>query len=100
MNERAPIEIFAIGTELVIGRIHDTNSFWMAQRIGELGGAVRRITQIADDVVDLSRALRDSLAGATRIVITCGGLGPTPDDLTVEAVSAALGRGSFVHDPT
>src|SRR5438132_14285810 len=98
MDQRTPIEIFAVGTELVLGRIQDTNSFWMAQRIGELGGVVRRITQLADDVDDIAHAIRDSLRRGTSIVITCGGLGPTPDDLTVEAVSAATGLGSIIHE--
>src|SRR5713101_1780564 len=90
------IEIFAIGTELVMGRIQDTNSYWMAQRIAELGGVVRRLTTLSDDLEDIVHALRDSLARKTDLIITSGGLGPTPDDLTVEAVCRVVGRGSFV----
>ena len=41
-----PIEIFAIGTELVLGRIQDTNPHWLAQQIAELGGNLRRVTQL------------------------------------------------------
>jgi nicotinamide-nucleotide amidase len=95
-----PIEILAIGTELVIGRIQDTNSFWMAQRIAELGGQVRRITQLPDDLPEIVRTIGESLSRGTRILITCGGLGPTPDDLTVDAVAQAAGRGTFVHEET
>jgi molybdenum cofactor synthesis domain-containing protein len=100
LGESSTIEIFAIGTELVLGRIQDTNSYWMAQRIAELGGTVRRLTTLTDDLDDIVHALRDSLARATGILITSGGLGPTPDDLTVEAVCRVVGRRSFVHEPT
>lgn len=100
MTNPTPIEIFAIGTELVIGRIQDTNSYWMAQQISAIGGQLRRITQLADDLDDIVHALRDSLDRGTRILITCGGLGPTPDDLTVEAVARLTGRAPAVHEPT
>jgi nicotinamide-nucleotide amidase len=100
MQNATPIEIFAIGTELVLGRIQDTNSFWMAQRIGAVGGQVRRVTALADDLDDIVHALADSLRRGTRILITSGGLGPTPDDLTVAAVARALGCGTAVHEPT
>lgn len=95
-----PIEVYAIGTELVLGRIQDTNSYWMAQQIAELGGNLRRITQLVDDLDQIVEALRDSLRRGTGIIITTGGLGPTPDDLTVEAVARALNRGTVVDEPT
>jgi molybdenum cofactor synthesis domain-containing protein len=85
------IEIFAIGTELVLGRIQDTNSFWMANQISELGGRLRRVTQLVDDKIEIQRALQDSVERGTRILIATGGLGPTPDDLTVEAVAEWAG---------
>jgi molybdenum cofactor synthesis domain-containing protein len=100
VERRTTIEIFAIGTELVLGRIQDTNSFWMAQRVAELGGSVRRMTTLTDDLDDIVRALKDSLARETSLIITSGGLGPTPDDLTVEAVCRVLGCRNSVHEPT
>jgi molybdenum cofactor synthesis domain-containing protein len=100
MEQAARIEIFAIGTELVLGRIQDTNSYWMAGRIADLGGQVRRVTQLADDLEEIVAAFRESLARGTRILIACGGLGPTPDDLTVEAVAQLVGRETAVHEPT
>jgi nicotinamide-nucleotide amidase len=94
------IELFAIGTELVLGRIQDTNSHWLAQRITELGGNLRRVTQLVDDLDDIVAALRDSLRRGTAMIITSGGLGPTPDDLTVEAIARVLNRGTVVDEPT
>src|SRR5207244_11002017 len=87
-----PIELFAIGTELVLGRIQDTNSYWMAQRIAELGGVVRRMTTLSDDLEDIVHALRDSIERGTETILTSGGLGPAPDDLTVDAICRGGGR--------
>src|SRR5713101_1739496 len=95
-----PIELFAIGTELVLGRIQDTNSYWMAQRIAELGGNLRRVTQLVDDLGQITEALGESIRRGTGLIITTGGLGPTPDDLTVEAVARALKRGTVVDEAT
>jgi nicotinamide-nucleotide amidase len=95
-----PIEIYAIGTELVLGRIQDTNSFWMAQRIAELGGNLRRVTQLVDDLDQIVEALNDSIQRGTGLILTSGGLGPTPDDLTVEAVARVLNRGTVVDEAT
>jgi molybdenum cofactor synthesis domain-containing protein len=95
-----PVEIFAIGTELVIGRIQDTNSHWMAQRVGELGGSVRRITALVDDLDDIVGALRESLSRGTRLLLVSGGLGPTPDDLTIEAVARVLTSEVVVDEAT
>jgi molybdenum cofactor synthesis domain-containing protein len=95
-----PVEIFAIGTELVIGRIQDTNSHWMAQRVAELGGSVRRITALVDDLDEIVGALSDSLARGTRLMLISGGLGPTPDDLTIEALARVVDCGLVVDEPT
>jgi molybdenum cofactor synthesis domain-containing protein len=93
-----PVEIFAIGTELVIGRIQDTNSHWMAQRVAELGGTVRRITAVVDDLDEIVGVLSDSLARGTRLMLISGGLGPTPDDLTIEAVARVVDCGLEVDE--
>lgn len=83
MQSESPlIELYSIGTELVYGRIQDTNSFWMAQQITRLGGRIRRITQLTDDLDDILAALRGAMGRDTDVIITSGGLGPTPDDLT------------------
>ena len=79
------------------GVVLDTNSHWLAGEITLAGGDVRRVTALADDL----RALKDELQAAVdrdaRLIITTGGLGPTPDDLTVDAVAAVAG--SRVHTP-
>jgi molybdopterin-biosynthesis enzyme MoeA-like protein len=55
------VEIFSIGTELVMGRIHDTNSFWMAQELVALGAHMRRITVLLDDVDVLREAFEQAI---------------------------------------
>ena len=91
------VEIFAIGTELVSGLILDTNSHWISSEISLAGGQVRRITSMPDIMDDIQTELRRAVDRQTRVVITTGGLGPTPDDMTVDAVAAVAGCG--VHTP-
>lgn len=100
MKETPTIELFAIGTELVLGRIQDTNSYWLAQQISQLGGYLKRITMLTDDKEDIIKALSDAIKRGTDIILTTGGLGPTPDDLTVECVAQLLGVSTFAHEPT
>jgi molybdenum cofactor synthesis domain-containing protein len=95
----SPVEIFSIGTELLIGRIQDTNSFWLAQQLSELGATVARITIVGDERSTIVQALRSAVERGARTVITTGGLGPTPDDLTVECVAELLGLDTVVHRP-
>ncbi len=98
MAATAPmIELYSVGTELVYGRIQDSNSFWMAQQIVNLGGRIRRITQLTDDREDMLDAFRSTVARGTDVVVMSGGLGPTPDDMT-SSVLAELGDTTLVVD--
>ncbi len=93
------IELFSIGTELALGRVQDTNSFWMAQQIAEMGGGVRRITVLVDDLEEVVAALEGAIARGAQILVTTGGLGPTPDDLTVAALARLAGCGTALSEP-
>src|SRR5919198_447214 len=99
MAETSPVEIFSIGTELLIGRIQDTNSYWLAQQVTELGATMGRVTIIGDDRATIVEALGSAVERGARTIMTTGGLGPTPDDLTVECVAELLGVGTTVHRP-
>jgi len=94
------VELFSIGTELVIGRIRDTNSFWLGEQLARMGAPPRRITVLPDDPEEITRALADSVRRGTDVILITGGLGPTPDDLTVECVARLLGVPIVVHAPT
>ncbi len=84
-------EIIAVGTELLTPFRSDTNSLFLTARLSELGIRVRRKSIVGDDADDLGPAVQDALERADLLVV-CGGLGPTADDLTRETVAAVLGR--------
>ncbi|MBI1801228.1 MAG: competence/damage-inducible protein A [Chloroflexi bacterium] len=90
MSASITCEIIAIGNELLIGDVQDTNTHWLIQRLTGLGGFVRRCFIVRDEFPAIAAALHASLADHTRLIITSGGLGPTGDDLTLAAVAAAL----------
>ncbi len=93
------VEILATGDELLTGQIVDTNSPWLMDRLWDLGVMVRRKILVGDDRDDLDAALRDMTARAD-VVVMCGGLGPTEDDLTAERVAAAAGVPLVVDEGT
>ncbi|MDQ7819567.1 MAG: competence/damage-inducible protein A [Armatimonadota bacterium] len=90
-------EIISVGTELLLGQIVDTNAAYLGQRLAEVGVDVHCRQTVGDNPARIREALRLALSRADLVVMT-GGLGPTEDDLTVEAVAAALGR-ELVRDP-
>ena len=83
-------EILSIGTEITTGRNLDTNGQWLSQRLAELGIRVGFHTTVADDLADNVECLRVAGRRAKLVLIT-GGLGPTLDDLTREALAAVAG---------
>ena len=91
-------EIIAVGTELLTPFRSDTNSLFLTARLNELGIVVRRKSIVGDDAADIGPAVRDALDRADLIVV-CGGLGPTDDDLTRETVADVLGR-TLTEDPS
>jgi nicotinamide-nucleotide amidase len=90
-------EIIAIGSELLTPLRSDTNAIVLTARLRELGIDVVARTTVADDAGLLEGAFRNAIARA-EVVIATGGLGPTEDDLTREALAAALGR-TLARDP-
>ncbi len=83
----ATAELLAVGTELTSGATRDTNGGDLAAELSELGVAVGRIVAVPDDQTALEEALEAAL-GRADLVVTTGGLGPTPDDLTRESIAA------------
>jgi len=84
-------EIVAIGTELLLGEIIDTNSAWIAQQLTTIGLNLYYTSTVGDNLARAADVLRQALARSD-VVITTGGLGPTVDDVTREAVARATGR--------
>jgi nicotinamide-nucleotide amidase len=92
--------IIAVGDELLGGFTLDTNSNWLAQQLHRLGYPLKRITVIPDLPEEIVEHVRRDLADPQVEDVFCsGGLGPTPDDRTYEAVAAALGREVVVWPP-
>ena len=90
-------EILSIGTELLLGQIVDTNAAYLARRLAGLGIDLFHISEVGDNLTRATRAVEQALSRAD-LLISTGGLGPTEDDLTREAIAAALGE-ELVVDP-
>ena len=91
------VEIVSIGSELLLGQIVDTNSAWISQRLAENGANVYYKSCVGDNLNRMTEVLRIALQRAD-VVITGGGIGPTQDDLTREAVAEVFGV-DVVTDP-
>ncbi|MEC7249207.1 nicotinamide-nucleotide amidase [Synechococcus sp. A18-25c] len=88
-SQPSGVEILCIGTELLLGNILNGNARWLAEELSALGLPHYRQTVIGDNRERLIDQVQD-IAGRSRVLITTGGLGPTPDDLTTEAIAAAF----------
>ncbi len=84
------VEIFAIGNELLVGQVQDTNTYWLIRSVTALGARVNRAAIIRDDYDHIASELLAALQRGPRLILTTGGLGPTEDDLTLRAIARAL----------
>jgi competence/damage-inducible protein CinA-like protein len=93
-REAAPVRagIVVTGTEVLTGRIADRNGPWLSERLADLGIEVAHILVVADRADDLEAGLRFLSDEGMDLIVTSGGLGPTADDLTAEAVARFTGR--------
>src|SRR4051812_20067039 len=81
--------IISIGDELVLGQTVDTNSAWLSQQLAQIGWSVYAHATVGDDQGAIEKAIGDA-AGLCDAVIVSGGIGPTPDDLTRQALAEVL----------
>jgi nicotinamide-nucleotide amidase len=93
------VEIISIGNELLLGNTINTNASWIAARATDAGALVTRITTVADQLIEITKAVRESLRRKPNYIITTGGIGPTFDDMTIKAVAKTVRRKLRV-DPT
>ena len=91
VNTNLSAELVSIGTELLLGEITDTNSVYMARVLRDQGINVFYMISVGDNKQRIADVIRTSLS-RTDIVITCGGLGPTVDDVTRDAIATATDR--------
>ena len=90
-------ELLSIGTELLLGHIVDTNASWLAGRLADLGIDCLWVSTVGDNLGRATEVIRRAV-GRSDLVVCTGGLGPTEDDLTREAIAAAMGETASV-DP-
>jgi nicotinamide-nucleotide amidase len=90
-------EIVAVGTELLLGQIVDTNSSWMGEQLAIIGIEHLRQTKVGDNLGRIVEVLEEALSRADAVIV-CGGLGPTQDDITREAIAQVMGVELVRHD--
>jgi nicotinamide-nucleotide amidase len=93
------VELVAVGTELLLGQLTDTNTVFVAQSLASAGIDVYGTHTVGDNRGRISSAMRSALERVDGVIVT-GGLGPTVDDLTKEAVADALGLDLELHEPS
>ena len=85
------VEMLAVGKELLIGRTLNTNAHWLGKRMARMGSMLKTVTTVDDDLTEISSALKAALGRSPEFLIVVGGLGPTPDDMTLEGIAAGMG---------
>jgi nicotinamide-nucleotide amidase len=83
-------EVVAVGTELLLGQIVDTNSSWIGERLARAGIDSHFQTKVGDNLGRIVSCLRLALERSDAVIV-CGGLGPTQDDITRQAIAEVMG---------
>jgi molybdenum cofactor synthesis domain-containing protein len=93
------VEIITVGNEVLLGLVQDTNSNYLCRVVRGMGGRVRHIAIVRDEIDCIAEEIKSSLLRRADILFTCGGLGPTDDDLTLAGVAEAAGV-SLILNPS
>ncbi|MDE5718150.1 MAG: competence/damage-inducible protein A [Lachnospiraceae bacterium] len=93
------VEIIAVGTEILLGNIVNTNAAYLAEKCAGLGLACYHQDVVGDNEERLMETIRLALTRAD-IILLSGGLGPTQDDLTKEAAAKVMGKALYLHEPS
>jgi len=93
------LEIIAVGTELLLGDIVNTNAAWLAKELANIGINVYRHEVVGDNMQRLQNAYAEAFSRSDAVIVT-GGLGPTADDITKEAAAAYFGLEMALHEPS
>ena len=88
------VEILSIGTELLLGNIVNTNAQWISEQLSQLGLNHFRQTTVGDNCDRIIKVVQE-ISKRSNLLITTGGLGPTPDDLTTEAIAKSFDVSTF-----
>jgi nicotinamide-nucleotide amidase len=98
MRKAAKVEVIIVGNEILTGDILDTNTNWLCRLVHGRGGCVTRVTIVPDVLEVVAEAVRGAVSRKVDILFTSGGLGPTSDDLTLQAVAAGTNREVVLHE--
>jgi len=85
------VEILTIGNEILLGLVEDTNSNYLCRVVRGMGGRVRQISVVRDEIEAIADNISASIDRGAALIFTCGGLGPTDDDLTLTAIAKSAG---------
>lgn len=97
MADQEKVEIIAVGNELLLGDVLDTNTNWLCKRITGVGGQVTRAVLVRDEHDAIVAEITAALDRKPQLILTTGGLGPTSDDITLQAVAQATGCPVSLH---
>jgi nicotinamide-nucleotide amidase len=84
------VEMLAVGKELLIGRTMNSNAHWLGKRLARMGTMLKEITTVDDDLEEISNGFRAAVKRSPDFLIVVGGLGPTPDDMTLKGIAVAM----------
>ena len=83
--------MLAVGKELLIGRTMNSNAYWVGKRLARMGTMLREITTVDDDLDEIASSFRATVDRKPDFLIVVGGLGPTPDDMTLRGIANGMG---------
>lgn len=98
MKKAVSVEVIIVGNEILTGDILDTNTNWLCRLVHGRGGVVTRVTVVPDVLKVVAASIRGAVSRKADILFTSGGLGPTSDDLTLQAVAEGTNREVILHD--
>ena len=87
------VEMLAVGKELLIGRTLNTNALWLGKRLARIGSMLKEVTTVDDDLSEIGAGFKAAVGRSPDYLIVVGGLGPTPDDMTLKGIAGAIGVG-------
>jgi nicotinamide-nucleotide amidase len=92
------VEILTIGNEILLGLVEDTNSNYLCRVVRGMGGRVRHIAVVRDEIDAIAHDINASIERGADLIFTCGGLGPTDDDLTLAGIAKSADLGLEVNE--
>ncbi|MDG6920324.1 MAG: competence damage-inducible protein A [Nitrososphaerota archaeon] len=84
------VEMLAVGKELLIGRTLNSNALWVGRRLARMGSMIKEITTVDDELDEIGAAVLAIVRRSPDFLVVVGGLGPTPDDMTLKGIARAL----------